>query len=286
MTMADLERMSGMPRHCIHRYIRNGLLPAPVKTGKTMAYYDATHLARLSAIREIKGDSRLPLAYLKRMLEARESAHGGRGKLEGAREEGTPARGREKGRKQQIKEAAFKVFLEKGYARARIRDITSEAGISTGTFYIYYKDKKEVFMEVIDELIRNTVQPAEEAIRRKGDILRLAEAFARHYIENYPYFSGIINQLRGMMAEEEPQARDKFISLHRQLAEPIARAIRVAIERGLIREVDPELLARALMGVVEFLAIYLSFEGKQTATRAVSFMRDLLMNGLRVPAHD
>jgi len=39
--------------------------------------------------------------------------------------------------------------------------------------------------------------------------------------------------------------------------------------------------SRALMGIVEFLAIYLSFNDKYTATQATSFMIDLVMNGVR-----
>lgn len=283
LKIADLERLSGTPRHTIHRYVRQGLLPEPVRTGRTMAYYGPAHLERLRAIREIKGGSRLPLAYLKQVLQARDA---GRDTVTGshaAREEPSPGKGTGEKRRQQIKEAAFRVFLERGFPRARIQDIAAAAGISTGTFYIYYRDKREVFMEVIDELIRNAVQPVEEAVLTGGDIPRRAGEIARFYLENYGYFSGIINQLRGMMAEEEPAARDKFIALHKQLADPIVRGIRAAVAGGFIREVDPELLARAIMGMVEFLAIYLSFEGKHDVSRVVSFITDLLMNGLRVP---
>lgn len=281
--ISELERLSGTPRYTIHQYIRQGLLPEPIRTGKTMAYYGPSHLERLRAIREIKGESRLPLAYLKQALEGRGTGHVKGPKVGSSRAEEPPGKGTGERRKQQIKEAAFKVFLEKGFPRARIQDITAAAGVSTGTFYIYYRDKREVFMEVIDELISNAVRPAEEALRKGGDILGRAEEIARFYLENYGYFSGIINQLRGMMAEEEPQARDKFVALHNQLADPIVRGIRAAAASGIIREVDPELLARAIMGMVEFLAIFLSFDRERDASQAVSFLADLLMNGLRVP---
>jgi AcrR family transcriptional regulator len=229
LKISDLERLSGTPRYTIHQYVRQGLLPEPVRTGRTMAYYGPVHLERLQAIREIKGGSRLPLAYLKQALQARDAGRDMVTGRDAAREEPPPGKGAGARRRQQIKEAAFKVFLEKGFQRARIQDITAAAGVSTGTFYIYYRDKREVFMEVIDELIRNAVQPVEEAVLTGGDIPRRAGEIARFYLENYGYFSGIINQLRGMMAEEEPAARDKFIALHKQLADPIVRGIRAAV---------------------------------------------------------
>jgi AcrR family transcriptional regulator/predicted DNA-binding transcriptional regulator AlpA len=278
--IAELERLSGFPRHTIHKYVRDGLLPAPVKTGKTMAYYDLSHLERLQAIREIKGTSRLPVSYLKKVLEDRGESIGDSALEDEAGKRGESRTGAREKRKQQIKDAAFEVFLEKGFQQARIQDITTAAGISTGTFYIYYGDKRELFMDVIDELIQNTMTAIEDAIARDGDSLGRVTAAARLYMEDYDYFSGIINQLRGMMAATEPSAREKFKALHNQLADPIVRGIRTAIEQGLIREVDPELLARALMGIVEFLAIYLSFDDKHDSAEATSFMVDLIMNGV------
>ncbi len=280
LRIAELEKLSGFPRYTIHKYVRDGLLPAPVKTGKTMAYYDLSHLERLQAIREIKGSSRLPVSYLKEVLKDRGEGTGD-GVVEDAasKQEESRTGAREK-RRQQIKEAASEVFLEKGFQQSRIQDITSAAGISTGTFYIYYGDKRELFMDVIDELIQNTMTAIEDAISRDGGSFGRAMTAARLYMENYDYYSGIINQLRGMMAATEPSAREKFIALHNQLADPIVRGIRAAIEQGLIREVDPELLARALMGIVEFLAIYLSFDDKHDAAEATSFMVDLVMNGV------
>lgn len=281
--ISELERLSGVPRYTIHQYVRQGLLPEPVKTGKTMAYYNDDHLRRLQDITAIKGGSRLPVSYLKKALEGQGPSRVKRGPKEGPGAVDERSAQRVENRKRQIREAASRVFLEKGYPKARIKDITEAAGVSTGTFYIYYRDKKEVFVDVIDDLIRNMVGPAEEAFRKGGDLLRKATRIGRSYMENYQYFSGIINQLRGMMAEAEPVARDKFISLHYQLADPIARGVRQAIEEGFIREVDPELLAHAIMGIVEFLSIHLYFKKDHTPDQAVSFMTDLLMNGLRKP---
>ena len=42
-----------------------------------------------------------------------------------------------------ILNASAEVFAEKGYYQASIQNITQKAGVSTGTFYIYYKNKEE-----------------------------------------------------------------------------------------------------------------------------------------------
>jgi AcrR family transcriptional regulator/predicted DNA-binding transcriptional regulator AlpA len=280
LRIGELERRSGVPRYTIHQYVRSGLLPEPLRTSKTMAYYNDTHLERLQAIREIKGPAKLPLSFLKKVLDDMETSNDERDIDMHTAGSGEPFSGSKEKRREEIKKAALKVFLEKGFQNARIQDITAAAGISTGTFYIYYRDKKELFMAVIDELTRNTVAAIEDAAEKEDDLLLKAAATARFYIDNYLYFSGIINQLRGMMATEEPMARDKYIALHNQLAHPIMRGISTAIDRGLIRDVDPELLARAIMGMVEFISFRLTFDEEYTSTQAISFMTDLIMNGI------
>jgi AcrR family transcriptional regulator/predicted DNA-binding transcriptional regulator AlpA len=282
LRISELEKLSGVPRYTIHQYLRSGLLPEPLKTSRTMAYYSEVHLDRLRVIKGIKGSSRVPLSFLKKILdEEEEVAEGKSGRGEtGAKAPAEPNRTAMEKRKRQIRDAALKVFLEKGYQHARIQDITIAAGISTGTFYIYYRDKRDLFMDAIDELIKNTVKELEDAAAKEGDFLKAAVAVSQFYIENYGYFSGIINQLRGLMASAEPSAREKFIALHNSMADPIAREIRSAIKKGLIRDVDPELLARAIMGMVEFLSIFLSFDERHSAPQAISFMIDLIMNGV------
>ncbi|MDI7252216.1 MAG: hypothetical protein QME89_06615, partial [Actinomycetota bacterium] len=62
----------------------------------------------------------------------------------------------------------------------------------------------------------------------------------------------------------------------------VVRELRNAAKRGLIRDLDPELLARAVMGIVEFTAIFLTFDRRYDSGEAVAFIVDLLINGLRV----
>ncbi|MDL4775455.1 TetR/AcrR family transcriptional regulator [Actinomadura xylanilytica] len=45
-------------------------------------------------------------------------------------------------------EAAETVFARRGYARARIGDVTDEAGVSVGTFYSYFTSKEAIFADV------------------------------------------------------------------------------------------------------------------------------------------
>ena len=55
------------------------------------------------------------------------------------------ARTRDKEKPAQIIEAAFAVFGDVGYEATVIKDIAEKAGISSGTIYTYFSDKRDLF---------------------------------------------------------------------------------------------------------------------------------------------
>ncbi|GGH30076.1 TetR/AcrR family transcriptional regulator [Paenibacillus segetis] len=48
-----------------------------------------------------------------------------------------------------IVQAAMKLFSEAGYHRTNTKQIAAAANVSTGSFYSYFTDKREVFMEAL-----------------------------------------------------------------------------------------------------------------------------------------
>jgi len=69
LRMRDLVRESGLPRETIHFYKLQGLLPAPIKTGRNTALYTRVHLDRLRHIRELQERQFLPLKAIRAVLD-------------------------------------------------------------------------------------------------------------------------------------------------------------------------------------------------------------------------
>jgi DNA-binding transcriptional MerR regulator len=69
LRMRDLVRESGLPRETIHFYKLQGLLPAPLKTGRNTALYSREHLERLRHIRELQERQFLPLKAIRAVLD-------------------------------------------------------------------------------------------------------------------------------------------------------------------------------------------------------------------------
>ena len=69
LRIGELAAAAGVSVATIKYYIREGLLPPPpVKTSRTMAYYDAAYLERLKLIRRLREDSYFPLKVIKAIL--------------------------------------------------------------------------------------------------------------------------------------------------------------------------------------------------------------------------
>lgn len=66
--------------------------------------------------------------------------------------------------KEQVMIAAEKLFIEQGYHETTSKQIARHAGVSTGTFYSYFYDKKDVFIAVVWKHIQQTFTAMSEKI--------------------------------------------------------------------------------------------------------------------------
>jgi len=52
-------------------------------------------------------------------------------------------------RRQAILDAAIDVFAAKGFAAARLDDVAVRAGVAKGTIYLFFKDKEDLFEQIL-----------------------------------------------------------------------------------------------------------------------------------------
>lgn len=283
MKISELSLHSGLPKSTIHYYLRQGLLHPPKKTGRTMAYFDSSHLDRLSMIKRLRRDIRMPIAFLKQEIEHVKAADNkSSDKNELSNGDLTP----QESRKKEIINAAIEVFSQKGYHNTKVNDITHKAGISIGTFYINFKNKRDLFIDVVEEVFHNIVGNAARNIKGEQDLGKRLIIRGRTFFENYTRYMEILNQLRAEIASEEEWPREKLNRMYLALTGPVIKEGQEASERGEIRPgVDPELLAFALTGLIEVLSFRISLDSKYTIDDAIRFIGDILINGA-IPQQD
>lgn len=77
-----------------------------------------------------------------------------------------PVNARATQRRSEILEAATSVFAEKGYHETGIADIAARLNAGHGTFYRYFKNKRDIFLNVVVDLAMRLLQAVQ--IERPG----------------------------------------------------------------------------------------------------------------------
>ena len=71
---------------------------------------------------------------------------------------------RKEDRPQEITEAAFEVFAEKGYSGARVEEVAQRAGVIKGLMYLYFRTKEELFKAVVKSVVVRRVDALLETL--------------------------------------------------------------------------------------------------------------------------
>lgn len=171
-------------------------------------------------------------------------------------------RGREAKRKQlvaarreQILDGATKVFAERGFHRARVKEIAREAGVSEGTIYNYFEDKEALLIGILHRL--------NETEQRGEDFQRAKDMYFQGFLEAYLHQrTSLILQNREVFRAVLPEilVNDGLRELYvHQLVAPTMKIaekyLQAMVENGRIRPVDVPLAVRTLAGTVVGLLV-------------------------------
>ena len=102
---------------------------------------------------------------------------------------------RDPGRPQQIIDAAIRVFARTGYYNSRVSDIAREAGIASGTIYLYFKTKDEILVTLFREKMAEWVASVRRQIAAEPDpIAKLRRLVMLHFtvLEQNPDLAEVV----------------------------------------------------------------------------------------------
>ncbi len=154
-------------------------------------------------------------------------------------------------RRTHILESSKAIFSSKGYYEAHVEDIIKAAGVGKGTFYLYFKNKEEIFVSL---LVRFLEEWEEVVLRdserlRSDDILEYFMTLIKRSLLFFQEHEDLCNiYLRvgpGITSLFEPfmnRFEDKMLAY-------IVRELDAAREAGILKEnIDVELAANMIAG--------------------------------------
>lgn len=178
-----------------------------------------------------------------------------------------------------ILEAALKLFSRKGFLGATTREIAREANVAEVTLFRHFPTKEALFEEVIR---RYSFLPALKGILPGLERVGYEEALleiARRFLERLGERKDLI---RIMLAERNlypSRVKGMFRGFLGEMIRMLAEYFRRLQARGMLRDFDPDVGAKAFLGAlfayVNFLGFFLetSGRGKGADRFAVKFVK-------------
>jgi TetR/AcrR family fatty acid metabolism transcriptional regulator len=194
---------------------------------------------------------------------------------------------RDSDKHQQIVEAAVRVFARNGYYNSRVSDIAREAGVASGTIYLYFKTKDEILVTLFREKMAAWVAYAREAIADEPDpVAKIRRLVALHFsvLEKDPALAEVV--------QVELRQGHKFFrgaSAHEVSAyfELIGTVLQEGQAAGVFRDDVPVKIAtKVLFGAMDQMATsWVLGKRKHRLTEAAEavatvFLRGVTVNGI------
>lgn len=179
--------------------------------------------------------------------------------------------------------AAEQLYGVKGYEETSIVDITTAADVALGTFYIYFPNKKALFIELVDSLsssLRHYLAEKTAGITDRMEIARLGFIAFFEFLDAHRHLYRIVRQ-----ADFVDQAC--FRRYYEAIAEPNMRALEPAMKRGEVRDADPEVMAYCMMGIADFVGMRWGlWEDKKLPTSVLADALAFIEGGLGLSASE
>jgi AcrR family transcriptional regulator len=167
-------------------------------------------------------------------------------------------------RRGQLLEAAMALFADKGHG-VTVAEITHAAGVSKGTFYVYFSSKTELISELREMMIADYQSRTTKAIADRAPV-GSALALSRELVEGSIDF--LSSELHSILF---PSAADQARG-QREVVQGFEEVLIDANRKGVTDVPDPYWFAVLLVGAANFAVRY--------SLEAQTFDRDALVDAI------
>ncbi len=154
-----------------------------------------------------------------------------------------------------IKEAAIEIFAEHGYHKAKVSMIVAHVGVAQGTFYLYYKSKREIFGEILGDFLRLlrdavanwNVGYLETVEDLRAGLISLGFSILHELVSNRDLTRVFLKEALAV----HPEFTQQVNTFYEELSDMMTGINRINHTRGMLRKQNFRVLAYCTLGMVE-----------------------------------
>lgn len=187
-----------------------------------------------------------------------------------------------------IAQAAREVFAARGYQGATLEEIAQRAGMSKATIYIYYKNKDDLFLHVVEELYNAvTAATAQEAETPKPPLDKLygmVRGKMEFFERERDLFRIYLSEKQGLEVAPKDAHKRTLRETYLQGIQTLAKVLQEGIDAGVLRPMDSRRLAFFLQDMMSTLLVQrIQGKARTTVDEDVEQLLDLFLNGALPP---
>jgi AcrR family transcriptional regulator len=178
-----------------------------------------------------------------------------------------------------IRDAATRLFADKGYASASIADLARACGISKALMYHYYRDKEDLLADIalsyVDRLASIVEEVAAQRLPPAAHLRRLVAAFMAEYEHSAARHRVLVQDVKYL----ERAHRSRVLARQRKVVDGFAVVIaQLAPEAS--RAVLAKPLTMILFGMINWTFTWLKDRGPLTYSGMAPLVADLFLGGI------
>lgn len=160
-------------------------------------------------------------------------------------------------RREQILRAACEVVSDKGYKALRVTDVAKRAKISTGSVHYYFETKRDLVHAAFEWNFARSLERRKSILDRHSNARDRLRAFVDSYLPHDDETAAAWRVWAETWVEalHDADLRELNERIYGEWRSVIVEIVRLGQAEGLIREGDPLVLANALVGMIDGLAI-------------------------------
>ncbi|MGQ9464563.1 MAG: TetR/AcrR family transcriptional regulator [bacterium] len=150
--------------------------------------------------------------------------------------------------------SAIKLFVQKGFFNTTVDEIAHSAKIAKGTVYLYFKDKSDIYIEIIkgqlNEALEDLMEIKSENLNSTEKLRKIAEKWLFHSVYFHRLFPILsmenINQALKIMRG----VKFKVFPIINDIVTEIKTIIEQGIKRGEFRDINPQVAAVCFLNII------------------------------------